>query len=530
MQALKPGLAVQSYTAQQNNGYMPLIVSTAGGRTYLQLHPEESLFISSKTVTIAHGQDLDIQVASSGLEAGSDAPAQEIRDESQLQSSVVNSPKVPETPAKHTHGHPVLISPPQATVLKDLESKSTEFDTHEIDLAARDDPLACKITDTFADDSGKGTPSSSPSPSTKGTDKEKAHSTEPIDLSESETGVSREQSGPRGSEKRRPELDVEVVTSTSKRQKTDSLGIVHTAETQDSIRSTIHVQTTADLQIDDGEELEEPRAMTPDPPSQRPATQQSEDLESRPGTEEPSSSTRSTRSAPQGSSEAKWSIRILFAGSSSIETSKKHTDFLSFKGVKRVTSIEACTHLCVSKSVGLVKTSKVILAVLQGKEIISDDWISKSMNQGSLLNIESFVVRDRRREAEWGMSLDEAIHRGQQERQQPFSDWTVIFSPTAKEQVGNVGLADLKKVIHTAGGKVSTAMPKHGPGEDSKTLIIAVQDDLGLESLIGRWRCFSRDIISLSALRGKLDTDSDEFLVTGGSPTAAPKRGRKPKK
>lgn len=230
---------------------------------------------------------------------------------------------------------------------------------------------------------------------------------------------------------------------------------------------------------------------------------------------EPSSSMRSTRSAARDEhsslSLTDVGIRVCFASSSSAGDSKPFLKFLSSKGVKKVNSVNDCTVLCVGKE--LKKTGKVILAVLLGKNIITDSWIANSVKANVLLDIESYMARDPKKEADWGISLDEAIDRGKQGLK-VLQDYTILFTPSAKKELGKSGFDELKEIVKWAGAKgVSSTLPKKGP-ETTSTIVVATHDNTEMAELqkLG-WKAYAKDIISLSILRGKLDLESDEFLV-----------------
>ncbi len=232
---------------------------------------------------------------------------------------------------------------------------------------------------------------------------------------------------------------------------------------------------------------------------------------------EPNSSMRSTRSTARdehnSSSSMDGGIRMLFASSSSAGDSKPFLKFLSNKGVKKVQSVHDCTVLCVGKE--LKKTSKFILAVLLSKDIVTDSWVTDSVKGNDLLDFLPYAARDPKKEADWGISLDKAINRGK-EGFKVLQDQTILFMPSAKKDLGKNGFDELKEVAKCAGARdvVSSALPKKSPKETSSTLVIATQDNTEVAQLqkLGL-RAYVKDIISLSVLRGKLDLESDEFLI-----------------
>ena len=232
---------------------------------------------------------------------------------------------------------------------------------------------------------------------------------------------------------------------------------------------------------------------------------------------EPNSSMRSTRSTaregPSNSSLSDAAIRIVFASSSTAGESKSFMKFLSSKGVKKVKSVHECTVLCVGKE--LKKTSKVILAVLLGKDIVTDSWVTDSVKGNDLLSIVPYLARDPKTEADWGISLEQAIYRGKKGLK-ALQDYTIHFTPSAKKELGKNGFDEVKEIVKCAGAKsVSSTLPKKSPEEAPSTIVVATPDGKELADLhkLG-WRAYVKDIISLSVLRGKLDLESDEFLIS----------------
>ena len=228
------------------------------------------------------------------------------------------------------------------------------------------------------------------------------------------------------------------------------------------------------------------------------------------------SSMRSTRSTVQdehsSSSSRDVGIRVVFASSSSAGDSTPFLKFLSSKGVKKVKSVRDCTVLCVGKE--LKKTSKVITAVLLGKDIVTDRWVTDSVKGNDLLSLVPYMARDPEKEAEWGISLDKAIYRGKTGLQ-ILKDYDITFTPSAKKELGKNGFDELKEIVKYAGAKgVSSGLPKEGPEKTTSTVVVGTRDGAEMAELqkLG-WKAFAKDIISLSILRGKLDLESDEFLI-----------------
>lgn len=246
-------------------------------------------------------------------------------------------------------------------------------------------------------------------------------------------------------------------------------------------------------------------------------------------TTEPTSSMRSTRSPRLGSHRCldidNDGFRVLFASSTTVGDSRVFKKFLSEQDVKVVNRLEDATCLCVGNE-ELKRTSKVVWAVLRGIDIIRESWVIDSAQQKELQPIESHLARDPPREDVWGIKLDEAIERGRQ-GVRVFHDWAIIITPSAKKDLGKTNFSDLKDILDYAGAKkVVNTLPKKGPDELPATLVIGTQEDSKSPAL-KKWKCYSKDLISLSVLRGRLDVESDEFLISWGP---KPQEGNKKRK
>lgn len=236
-----------------------------------------------------------------------------------------------------------------------------------------------------------------------------------------------------------------------------------------------------------------------------------------PDVQEPASSNMSTRSGLREKSDLLPSsneMRVFFASSTSVGTTSKSMGFLKKNGILNAKSVIDCDVLCIGKG-DLKKTSNLILAVMSGKEVITEDWVTQSVAKGELLDHNDFLARDPSKEAEWGINLTDAIARGRQGIK-PFLNFTLYFTPAAKKELGK-GFAELKEIALHAGASDVHANPlRKSDLRAPNALIIAALDDRDLSGLKkGGWKAFRRDIVTLSALRGALDTGSAEFLICG---------------
>ncbi|KAL8853468.1 MAG: hypothetical protein Q9221_001626 [Calogaya cf. arnoldii] len=303
------------------------------------------------------------------------------------------------------------------------------------------------------------------------------------------------------------------------RKRRRRLSAAATEESQNSVQSTIHVEL---------------------PSLGAPARRPGHDVEQSQGSskstlstprnqkkpKEPSSSNRSTRQGQRGQGSSQDQVtRVVFASSTSVGDSTAYTKFLRQHHVKQVKKMNDCDVLCTGKG-EIKRTSKLLLAILRGKEVVTDQWIIQSAEQNQLLDTAGFIPEDKKRKQEWGTSLSDAIQRGR-EGLKPFEGWTINFTPSAKKELGT-SWSELKDICLVAGATAVQAMiPRKSPAETDSTIVIAASNEADQATLEERgWRIFNKDIITFSALRGGIDADSEEFLM-GKKGTGSAKKAKK---
>ena len=292
-----------------------------------------------------------------------------------------------------------------------------------------------------------------------------------------------------------------------------------TEESQDSVKSTIQVELPPARPrkglLNDTKQPQESSKSTLSTPRN--------DMKS---TEPPSSNTssRSTRQVQRGQGSSQEQVtRVVYASSTSVGESTAYAKFLRQHNVKQVKNMSDCDVLCTGKG-ELKRTSKLLLAILRGTEVVTDQWVIQSVKQNRLLDTARFRPEDSKREHEWGTSLSDAIKRGR-ERLKPFEGWTINFTPSAKTELGK-SWSELKEICLVAGATaVQAIIPRKSTAETDATIVIAASNEADQATLEARgWRCFSKDIITFSALRGGIDLHSDEFLVGGMENGSATKK------
>ncbi|KAL8902372.1 MAG: hypothetical protein Q9207_004756 [Kuettlingeria erythrocarpa] len=310
-------------------------------------------------------------------------------------------------------------------------------------------------------------------------------------------------------------------------------------ESQNSIQSTIHVQLphiaqspspVAEPSITSEQADKNLRGSLQSPTS-------SEDVGSTPYSRhimsaEPPSSTRSTRSTGQPQPLQRGSqnqvLRVYFSSSSTVRDSPAYTKFLRQHNIKQVKNIADADMLCLGKG-EIKRTSNLLLTILKGREVVTDQWVIKSAADKTVLDPKGFVPESKTRAKEWGTSLADAIARGRL-GVKPLEGWTINFTPEAKKELGK-SWSELKDLCFAAGAHAVKAMvPKQGPKDAEPTVVIAASHEPDQSTLeeIG-WRVFNKDIITFSILRGEIDAHSDEFLMHPTKRNKGGGRGRKKK-
>ncbi|KAL8659937.1 MAG: hypothetical protein Q9226_000159 [Calogaya cf. arnoldii] len=307
-----------------------------------------------------------------------------------------------------------------------------------------------------------------------------------------------------------------------KRQRRQSAAA--TEESQNSVKSTIHVELPGASSEPSSRLRKSPMHDVEQSQGSSKSTLSTPRNQKKPT--EPSSSNRSTRQGQRGQGSSQDQVtRVVFASSTSVGDSTTYAKFLRQYNIKQVKKMNDCDVLCTGTG-EIKRTSKLLLATLKGKEVVTDQWIIQSAEQNQLLNTAGFVPEDKKRKQEWGTTLSDAIQRGR-EGLKPFEGWTINFTPSAKKELGS-SWSELKDICLVAGATAVQAMvPRKSLEETDSTIVIAASNEADQATLEERgWRIFNKDIITFSALRGGIDADSEEFLI-GKKGTGSAKRKAK---
>jgi hypothetical protein len=173
-----------------------------------------------------------------------------------------------------------------------------------------------------------------------------------------------------------------------------------------------------------------------------------------------------------------------------------------------------------AKDGDLRKTSKVLLAIAHGIPIVTDKWLLDSAKATYFLSISTYKLSAPKQEKDWNFKLDDVLGQPQA----PFKDHTMHFTKSLKASYKP--FTEIEAVCKSAGAKSITSKRTNKSGD---TIVLALDDeDLEAQKLMQDGvKCYHRDLIAYSILRGSLDLDSDEFRIEGDAPKEKKRKGRK---
>jgi hypothetical protein len=162
----------------------------------------------------------------------------------------------------------------------------------------------------------------------------------------------------------------------------------------------------------------------------------------------------------------------------------------------------------------LRKSNSLLKAIALGKHIVTDEWAEESLAADHLLDPSIFVPSDPIHEEQWGFKMSNAVCRP---RIELLKGKTIYLSPALKKEYGGEGFKAIEDIIKKCGAtRVISGAAKDLPTcENTIFLVSSLQDsDASLLRKKGR-RCYSKELISISVLRGMIDLDSHEFRLEG---------------
>ncbi|KAF2122721.1 hypothetical protein BDV96DRAFT_639289 [Lophiotrema nucula] len=215
--------------------------------------------------------------------------------------------------------------------------------------------------------------------------------------------------------------------------------------------------------------------------------------------------------------------RVAFSNSE-IYDGSQFLKFLTKHGGKKVQSVKGdeCNVLCVRDG-PLKKSMKLLLCIALGIPIVTDEWLKHSAKQGKLLALEFYMPSVPDQEKEWNTSLDEVLGNKQDTL---FNGYTIYFTPTLKKAYHP--FSEAEDVCRAAGAVKAASKITKDLNLENTIVLASDEDDDAVALAENGFSCYTKDLLTLSILRGKLDLDSEDFKIIPRN--SQPKKKGRPRK
>lgn len=207
---------------------------------------------------------------------------------------------------------------------------------------------------------------------------------------------------------------------------------------------------------------------------------------------------------------------VVFSTNCDIQNKRRTMETFASLGGKVIDDIFKADILCVASEDGLKKTPKLILAVVLGHVIVTEDWIVECTRKRRFLHPGPYQPKDESREQEWGVKLPAALNQGRYVNvnlDQLFQDHKLYLTQQLQNQLSKTGNLEAFMSIGTAMG--ATAVRKRLPVKGgAKTVVLGVDDDFDALA-VGKLglSLYDKDVLIMSALRGKRQDETEEFKI-----------------
>lgn len=167
---------------------------------------------------------------------------------------------------------------------------------------------------------------------------------------------------------------------------------------------------------------------------------------------------------------------------------------------------------------------KLLLCITLGIPVVTDAWLQESSRKGQLLDTKRFMPQIPDQEKEWNFSL--ARVWGQP--QPAILENRVVYFTAALRKI----YAPFDEVETICKALGCASVPKIGVErvkDDAEAIFLGQEDDdPECATLLENGRTvYSKDLLTLSILRGEFDLNSDEFKIKPGGSQRSRKSGSK---
>ena len=221
---------------------------------------------------------------------------------------------------------------------------------------------------------------------------------------------------------------------------------------------------------------------------------------------------RSRRSTPIRY-KAEAPIVFCSSGVESIKKNKVRTTLEQLGGTL-ASGIANATLYCIADK-PLVKTCGLILAIALSKEVVTERWLIDMNRNDKFPDPKNYLPSDRKHEAEWLFKLEDAIQRGKDGLNTMLSAYDIQCTPRLKlELTEKKHYKDFAQIATVLGAKhVRAGWPPAACASENLIVLGAKHDPHA--AAVGRsgHQLYDKDLITMAALRGKLELNSDEFSM-----------------
>jgi hypothetical protein len=230
-------------------------------------------------------------------------------------------------------------------------------------------------------------------------------------------------------------------------------------------------------------------------------------------------SSRRSRRRSGGSSPAGYvgpAPVVIFSGSTSIQDDRATMAAFERLGGKVGMTVNDATVLCIPEG-PVKKTGKLVMAVAKGIDIVTEKWIADSRRLGRFPSLGQYLPHDGVQQRAWRCNLRDAIYRGKKGLTHLLSGTTVYLTKELRRSLGNLE-QEISQIAWILGAE---AVERRLPALKDKdtlsqtgVLVIGVRNDPqgGLVGRLGQV-LFNKDVLTMAALRGRLERDSEEFVI-----------------
>lgn len=207
---------------------------------------------------------------------------------------------------------------------------------------------------------------------------------------------------------------------------------------------------------------------------------------------------------------------VMFSSNCEVPNKKRTIETFLQLGGKVTEKISEADILCVTNKDGLKKTSKLILAIIYGKIVVTESWLVQCTRDHKFVHPGSHQPRDKAKEAEWSVKFPAALNRGHfpdANLDQLFQGHNMYLTPQLQKQLSNTSNLDGFTEIAMAMG--ANSVRKRLPVKaGAKTIVLGIAGDFDALT-VGKLglSLYDKDLLAMSALRGRKEDDKDEFKI-----------------